>query len=45
VLDHDPRKRIPISRFVVDDQDRVRRRYIRVRRRYIELGPYLVYGT
>ena len=31
-LEHDPGKRIPISRYDVNDQDRVRRRYI-------ELGP------
>ena len=31
-LEHDPGKRIPISRFVVNGHDRVRRRYI-------ELGP------
>jgi hypothetical protein len=31
-LEHDPGKRIPISRYAVNDQDRVRRRYI-------ELGP------
>jgi hypothetical protein len=28
VLEHDPGKRIPISRYNVNDQDRVRRRYI-----------------
>ena len=31
-LEHDPRKRIPISVYVVNDQDKVRRRYI-------EMGP------
>ena len=31
-LQHDPGKRIPISRYAVNDQDRVRRRYI-------EMGP------
>jgi len=31
-LEHDPRKRIPISRYNVNDRDSVRRRYI-------ELGP------
>jgi hypothetical protein len=31
-LEHDPGKRIPISRYAVNDQDRVRRRYI-------EMGP------
>jgi hypothetical protein len=31
-LKHDPGKRIPISRYAVNDQDRVRRRYI-------EMGP------
>jgi hypothetical protein len=31
-LEQDPGKRIPISRFVVNDHDRVRRRFI-------ELGP------
>jgi hypothetical protein len=31
-LEYDPGKRIPISRYAVNDQDRVRRRYI-------EMGP------
>uniref|UniRef100_A0ACD5TU08 Uncharacterized protein n=1 Tax=Avena sativa TaxID=4498 RepID=A0ACD5TU08_AVESA len=32
-LEHDPGKRIPISRYDTNDKDRVRRRYI-------EMGPY-----